>query len=134
VAQFFGVPPMNFVAGEFSSDDNRHWLTGPGFRVAVAGAEALTGYEKIPRLVELGVRPENMSIGRCASEHHPIMGVVNLVERLGSKNIVSLDVGGKLIKVIVPPEDEYAERSQAWLGFAADPRHLLDPQTGRFFH
>ena len=134
VAQFFGVPPMNFIAGEFSMDDNRHWLAAPGFRVAVDGAEGLAGYGKIPRSVELGVRPENMSVGRRASEHHPIMGVVNLVERLGSKNIVSVDVGGKLIKAIVPPDEDYAERSQAWLGFAVDPRHLLDPQTGRFFH
>jgi ABC-type sugar transport system ATPase subunit len=59
--------------------------------------------------------------------------VVSHIEHLGSRNIVNVELGGRLLKVTVQPDQKYAENDIVWLGFAPQPEHVMDPKTHRFF-
>lgn len=133
VAEFIGSPPMNFVPGELSGENRDHRLVGAGYEFPLPGIEHLTSYPRLPRSVELGVRPENISVSPRKTTDHPIRGVLAYTERLGSRSILNIDLGGRLLKATVPPDENYGENDSIWLGIPVEPEHVMDPQTGRFF-
>jgi multiple sugar transport system ATP-binding protein len=132
VAEFIGSPPMNFIAGEISGERGDHRLLVNGCELALSGIEKLTCYSRLPRSVELGVRPERIWVRPQKTGDHQLSASVSHIERLGSKNILNIKFGGRLLKAIVPPEEHYAENDPIWLNIPVEPEHLIDSQTDKF--
>jgi multiple sugar transport system ATP-binding protein len=96
VAGFVGTPPMNFVAGTLQREGAA--VTFSSEAMSLQLTEDLAGKlsDHVDREVVLGVRPEGMSLspeGRFAAEANVIHGDLQVVEPLGEKMDLHLQVG-----------------------------------------
>ena len=133
VARFIGTPPMNLMEAELESQDDEPVLVASGFRVAVPTIKSLSSYEKLPRRIAIGVRPEEIRVGAQESEQTPLAGEVFWIERLGSKSVLDARLGDATVKAVVSPDHAVSSEGPAWFGFDPDARHLMDLQSEKFF-
>ena len=97
VAGFIGSPAMNFFEVAVLANDGIAELVGEGFRVQLNGGLGKAVTAQQGKKVLLGIRPEHlgeMSQGEMA-ERGEIPATVEVVEMMGSEQIVYLAVGGK---------------------------------------
>jgi multiple sugar transport system ATP-binding protein len=135
LAEFIGLPPMNIIDGEMEGGaDRAPAVVAGGFRVDVAGIGELASFQRLPKQIALGVRPEEIRVAATAGPDTPHPAEVAWVEHLGARRILDLRFGGQIIKVTVPREQTIEVDSRAWIGFTAKPYRLLDRATGEFFH
>lgn len=131
VAEFVGSPPMNFLPAELVEGGGSLEARGDGFSLPIRGNGEFRG-RRWPRSIEIGVRPEAIHASTEASATTPIAGKVQWVERLGSRHILDVRIGGRLIKVVVRPDHPVRSEGTAWFGFEVRPEYILDPHTDRF--
>jgi len=133
VAEFIGSPPMNLVRAELSEKDSILYAVGNGFTVPISSRHtALLSASPPQNGVAVGIRPENVEVGGSESPRSPIAAKVMWVESLGSKSILSLEVGNALVKAVVKPTDPIQKEHRAWIGFPSQALHILDQSTDRF--
>src|SRR5690242_15880713 len=82
VAAFIGSPAMNLVEAPIGDGEARF----AGFRIPLPHSSPLRG-----RLV-LGVRPHDLKLGTDTAPTHPISGIVQVVERLGTETHVVVGI------------------------------------------
>ena len=97
VAAFIGSPAMNFFkAAVAGRDGNSFTLELPGGRFANIAARG--GKTPVETPVEVGVRPEHLSLGLPGSEGSAFDATVSIIEQLGNSTVVYLDTpAGRLI-------------------------------------
>ncbi len=96
VAAFIGSPAMNFFAAEITGRDDR------GFALALPGGRTTTivsrGGEPNGGDVEVGVRPEHLTLGATGDPQASFEGTVNIVEQLGNSTLLYVGTAaGQLI-------------------------------------
>ena len=133
VARFIGTPPMNVIDAEIDSAAGPPELVMNGFRIPIPGIRALAAYPKLPRRVAVGIRPESLQVSPVETMQTPFPGEIFWVERLGSKSILDVRLGGTAVKATVPPDHPVHHEGPAWFGFTPQPHHLLDPESSEFF-
>jgi multiple sugar transport system ATP-binding protein len=131
VAGFIGSPQMNL------------------FTLACEGDRALLGNNQIPLPkgfvpppeIDLGVRPEHVSIDRTADHAAAsaqkmvtIQGQIYLVENLGMSNLLSVKIAGAndaehTIRALLPVEQTWQSKEIS-LSLAIDKLHWFHSQTG----
>jgi multiple sugar transport system ATP-binding protein len=142
VAGFIGSPSMDFFNATLRPEGDgaaliigERTLTLPG---AVAGP-ALAGAGAGGRGLIVGVRPEDL---RLASESDPntLVGTVDVVEHLGSEQLIYIQTAGALLSETAETEGVTARvapgvviRHGERVALAVDPAkvHLFDPDTTR---
>jgi ABC-type sugar transport system ATPase subunit len=89
VADFFGSPSMNLIAGEIGDEGaTRHFRT-PEFSIALPEP-----FKAVPGgPVTLGIRPEHISARRASSASADLELPVRLVEPLGKDTLLYFDIG-----------------------------------------
>ncbi|HET6381659.1 MAG TPA: ABC transporter ATP-binding protein [candidate division Zixibacteria bacterium] len=108
VGGFIGNPPMNFLPVTVSQRDGAAVATvADAGEVRVDARDGLAGRSG-PLL--LGIRAENIEIAPLRGGE-ALHGRVLVVEPLGSHNLVTLRVGGELLKAITRP-DEHLDPDQ----------------------
>jgi multiple sugar transport system ATP-binding protein len=77
----------------------------------------------------LGIRAENVEVTTDRSGNQ-LRGTVMVVEPLGSHNLVTLRVGGELLKATMPADQRPAPDQE--VGVTIDPAHIrwLDEEAG----
>ena len=133
VANFVGTPPMNILDAELSGELGDLRLRGPGFELSLDGAEQLQAAARLPRALAIGVRPEALRAAPERSADTPISGEVTWIERLGSRHVLDVRLGGTAVKAVVRPDHPVRDVGPAWFGFTPRPEHLLDRESGNFF-
>ena len=86
--------------------------------------ENTTGSELI-----LGVRPEDIFLGKRRTAKEFIKAEVYVTEPMGSEVIVDLKVGDEIVKVKASPDIEISIGDKAWIGFNEDKIHIFDKAT-----
>jgi multiple sugar transport system ATP-binding protein len=126
VGGFVGTPPMNFLDAEVHVNGGPPTVRLNGGSFVLAGsADGLAG-----RQLTLGIRAEAIVV-----EMEPRDGLVRaevvVVEPLGSHNLLTVRMGGDLLKVSTPPDVFPAADSDVWL--ALDPARIrwMDRETGQ---
>ena len=126
VAGLVGSPPMNLIAGRLTAEG----FAGAGLEIALGAAAARPG------AVVLGIRPEDVHPaeapeGRRVSE--PIAAVVEVVELLGSRAIVTLALDGIELKAVIDERhlEGFREGASPSVVFDRDRLHLFDRESGR---
>ncbi len=133
VAEFIGSPPMNLMNAELSEKDSTLYAIGKGFAVPISsGHTALLNASPPRKGIAVGIRPENIEVGGVESTRNPIAANVMWVESLGSKSILSLQVGDALVRAVVKPTDPIQKERRAWIGFPLQAQHILDRGTDCF--
>ena len=119
VAAFIGSPGMNFFGVEVAAIQGRTATVNlPGGRRAVVGvgAGAADG-----RAVELGVRPEHLTLVDPGDPAAALVGSIALVEHLGNSTLLYVDIpAGQLI---VEGEGNLAAKTGASIGLRLDESH-----------
>jgi len=134
VAEFIGTPPMNILEGELTENAGEPALAGESFCVAMPQIKALAAFPHLPKMVAFGVRPETVRVALQETATTPLRGEVLWLERLGAKTILDIRLGRAMVKAVVPPDHAVRAEGVAWLGFAPRAHHLMDRDSGVFFH
>ncbi|MEM9635613.1 MAG: ABC transporter ATP-binding protein, partial [Pseudomonadota bacterium] len=106
VAQFIGLPSMNFFKGRVIQKDGKSLFSSPELTLSLddyeAAAALVEGHE-----VELGIRPEHVLLLNDPSGiDRGLLGVVDLVEMLGSEQIVWVVTESSRFCMRVPPDEK----------------------------
>ena len=134
VATFVGDPPMNTLTGELQSVDGGLVVNAPEFTIDVPSAIAATLY-KAPlkgNKVQVGIRPEALTLSRLRDASHPIAGRVYAVQPLGDVEIVDVRVGQDriLVRTELGTVDNHDMDSAIYLGYKPEKLHFFDEGTG----
>jgi ABC-type sugar transport system ATPase subunit len=129
VAEFIGSPPMNLIPAQLRAESGRWQLVGAGF---VVDAPRNIGPRIRGNEVRIGVRPEAMRLEFQPTTQTPFPVQVRWVEYHGSRLIIHADLGGTIVKAIVPALTPIALGSLAWVGFTARAGSILDVATDSF--
>jgi multiple sugar transport system ATP-binding protein len=130
VGGFIGNPPMNFMEGQVQRENGRTVVTIGDFGLVPDDAmqPILRPYDGKPIVV--GIRAENME-----TLNHPaddaLQVRVLVVEPLGAQNLLTVEIGGDIVKVATHPTFEVAPDRDVWLRFPADKIRWVDRDTGR---
>ncbi|MEV4071984.1 ABC transporter ATP-binding protein [Nonomuraea fuscirosea] len=129
VASFMGSPPMNFVTGELADVD--------GVRVFRGGelTQELGPYDNAPDdpAVVLGLRPEDVTLSPTPVEGYQ-PGKVFVSEPLGPDVLVTVRIGGELLKARVPVPFRLGHDSTVYAGFNRERLHLFKASDGTALH
>jgi multiple sugar transport system ATP-binding protein len=128
VGSFIGSPPMNFLTAYVTDDANALLVADvklPLSPPAAAGLQASGQSE-----AWLGIRSENIEpLNRSADGCLPARVLV--VEPLGSHNLLTVQVGGAIVKVNAHPDSGFQAEQEIWLRLSADKIRLMDKATGQ---
>jgi ABC-type sugar transport system ATPase subunit len=130
VADFFGSPSMNLVAGEIVHGGR---FRSKCFDVALPDRFAAAG----PGPVTLGIRPEHVGVGMNGTTTKTASLPVKLVEPLGKDTLLYFDAGSERSFVAVSEGLDMAEvQIGAPLTLSFDPQklHLFDTGGRRIQH
>jgi multiple sugar transport system ATP-binding protein len=130
VAGFIGSPPMNFIECTLTEKDELCFLDAGIFSFPItndiskiAKAKA-AGSELI-----LGIRPEDLFLGKKKTPEMVFKAKVYVIEPLGSEIIIDLKVQDKLVKVKTKPDFKINIDEEVWIGFNKERMHLFDKKT-----
>lgn len=126
VAGFLGSPPMNLLPGALTRVDGRLRFESSALSMDLSSfAWPTLCPEEAP--VTWGVRPEHVHI----RDHGAFEATVQLVESMGSHDVVWLQRGGLVLAAVVHQTSGYA--AGRMVRFDVEPPQLLlfDPATGR---
>lgn len=134
VATFVGDPPMNILNGELGTSDGVLVATAPEFVIAVpdAQAAALRSVGLQDKRVQVGVRPEALTLSMVRDAAHTIAGRVYAVQPLGDVEIVDVLVGQDriLVRTELGTIANSDVDSPVFLGYKPEKLHFFDPGTG----
>jgi len=131
VANFVGTPSMNMLQGAVSGDNGGGYrLQLPGFELPLparfhAGLARMAG-----KGVIWGIRPEAIRLVAEAGEN-TVSGEVELVEALGSRDLIFVRAAEQLFGVIVDAQESVAVGAPCHLHFASGQMHLFDADRER---
>lgn len=112
VASFIGSPPMNFIKGRVLENiPGKLEFHTPRFSLNIPeiASNMLIKNKMVNRIVTLGIRPENMELGK-ADEIAGIPGFHKYNELMGADRYLHLDIGQEqLLTIRASPEIQYDE-------------------------
>jgi multiple sugar transport system ATP-binding protein len=125
VAQFVGIPIMNFVPCALSKKDGKMYLNADRFAIEVPDhlRESL-GEELVGSGLLLGIRPEHVLVYNEPQEGS-IPARIWLFQQMGDVGYVSMEVGPDIITARVDPAFN-AEKTDVYLRFKENRIHIFD--------
>lgn len=129
VAGFIGNPPMNFMSGTMRRENGQVVLCIGDFKVAPSAEmqPVLESYDDEEMLI--GIRAENMETLKTPADD-AVKVRVQVVEPLGSQNLLTVRVGRDLVKVATHPMFEVQPGDDVWLRFPADKIRWIEIDSG----
>jgi len=120
VAGFIGTPPMNLIPAQVQ--DGVLTVAGVPLRLPLPAG--------LPADVVLGVRPQDVTIGRHGEEG-TIPGKVWMVELIGSERLIEVEIAPK-VRVTAEVRASHRATLDEALSVRPDPAHLhvFDPVSG----
>ena len=121
VAGFVGNFPMNFIEGEALAQNGKLFFRSGDFEIET-GERAVKSGDKLT----LAVRPEHVEIKPGAG----LTGVIEDIEELGSEQILTVSIAGKLILVRQTRKINASPQARVGLKIPREALHLFN-QEGR---
>jgi len=126
VAGFIGSPPMNFISCFY--DRQRSMLTAPSFECSVPPQYVATLDRRAKRNVILGIRPEDLVID-LDPDPGQLLAETYITEPVGRETLLTLELGGTMVKAVGPPQIKLGIGDQVGVIFAHDAVRLFDEET-----
>jgi ABC-type sugar transport system ATPase subunit len=131
VAGFIGSPRMNFLEGEFVTENGQLYLSNGHARLPLSGQPAALASRLAGGSVVLGFRPEH---ARPVPAGELVLKV-ELVETLGSQKFIHGSTEGwPQLTVSVDPASRPASDEVIQLALAPEKLHFFDRATGARLH
>ena len=122
VAGFVGNFPMNFIEGEALAKNGKLFFRSGDFEIET-GERAVKSGDKLT----LAVRPEHVEIESGAG----LTGIIEDVEELGSEQIITVSVAGKLILVRQTRKIDAGPQAKVNLKIPREALHLFNAEGRR---
>jgi len=129
VAGFIGSPPMNFIDCTAVEKDDSLILDAGEFQLDVTRFKDIIKKETTSNELILGVRPDNVIVGKEKAEGLVTKATVYVVEPLGSETIIDLAIGDNIIKARTLETVDLKMGDEIWVGFNMDKIHIFDKKT-----
>jgi multiple sugar transport system ATP-binding protein len=123
VAGFVGNFPMNFIEGEALAKNGKLVFHSGDFEILLSDRPGVKSGDKIT----LAIRPEHIEI----SDSVDLKGPLEDIEELGSEQIVSISLSGKLILVRQTRKFSAKTGAQVALKIPQDSLHLFNQEGKR---
>ena len=131
VGGFLGNPPMNFLEAEVEDLDKEIFLVIGKYRIrAPERYWSIIRRLKTKRVI-IGFRPEDTSIKPESLDTICLPGRVYGIEPLGRENIVVIEIGGELVKIISGRRISLTLDQMVWICPVMEKIILFDPATGK---
>ncbi len=132
VATFVGNPSMNIIQGNLSRNGDGHLiLDAQGFKQPIPDRYIDTFNKNSIDSVLWGIRPEHIRLTESATGY-AIPARINVVEPLGSRDLLNLQIGSFTIQALVEAakEDTHVVGNTCCLNFPEEHVILFNPQYG----
>jgi multiple sugar transport system ATP-binding protein len=131
VAGFIGTPPTNFFDCNLIREHPYYVLDAEEFKYPVPNRLAKTVSKWPTDSFVLGVRPQDVIVHKDAKRKKDLVKArLDVIEPLGDKQILDLEVGNHLVKALVSPEFEAEIGDGLWIEFSVDNVYIFDKKTG----
>ncbi|MDI6835504.1 ABC transporter ATP-binding protein [Ciceribacter thiooxidans] len=121
VATFIGSPSMNLIQGTYKADGNL-FVTETGDEIALGfSPKANDG-----QAVQLGVRPEHLSLGDAG-----LKSTIVVTEPTGHETMVFLRYGGSELVSVLTERYDFGPGQSIVVSPRTDKLHLFDAQSGK---
>lgn len=130
VGGFIGNPPMNFIPAQIQkAGDQVHAKLGD-FHITPSAEmiEPLKAYDGKTAL--MGIRAENME-ALSQSAENALQVKVDVVEPLGSQNLLTIRIENQTIKVSTHPDFPAVMGGDVWLRFPTGKIRWMDSDSGK---
>lgn len=128
VGSFIGNPPMNFIDAKVRRDHGSLSVDVGGHALAPPSPIASLLAARTDDELTLGIRAENMETLLSPQDGaFPVR--VEVVEPLGSQNLLTVHLAGHRLKVATHPTFEARPDQDLWIRFPADQIRWIDPAT-----
>ena len=130
VADFIGTPSINLFPVEHTTDgEGSDTLVNAGFEYDLSGSLSSTIGDKASSSFTLGVRPENVRVLEDGEDDpNAIEATVDVVEVMGSTNILYLDIAGQELRVRVESGIEPSPDDRIGVTFPEESIYLFDDE------
>jgi len=129
VADFVGSPSMNLFDVDLERfNDGSGELSHDGWSYPVSES-FLSRVETYASSYTFGIRPENIRLADSEPDDRIIEGTVDVIETMGSDNILYLDVHGEECRVRVAPTEKPSEGETVRMTFDESSILLFDRET-----
>jgi multiple sugar transport system ATP-binding protein len=129
VATFVGTPSMNLFDGVIQRDADKLCVDMAGFTQPLPERFRATLNDKTTTQVKWGIRPEGIRLVSVGTPNG-VAGQVEIIEPLGSRQLLFIRSGEKLFSVIVDALHPVRLGETCWLQFDDTRVHLFDAQSG----
>ncbi len=126
VAGFIGSPPMNFI--QCSQNRDRGILEAPSFECPIPRRYKEVLKRRKSDHVILGVRPEDLNIN-TNPEPGQTLAEVYVTEPMGKETLLTLQLGGTMVKAVAPPQIDLEIGDMVGVVFAEEAVRLFDQET-----
>jgi multiple sugar transport system ATP-binding protein len=128
VADFIGTPPTNFMDVKVQVQDGDYHLVNPHFAFKLSPENAAKLKEHDKKDIILGVRPESILL---VSPEDAVLSAECLVpEPQGSHQIVAIELGDRIVKIVAPAHPVVASGDTVHLAFDQGALAFFDKDTG----
>jgi multiple sugar transport system ATP-binding protein len=130
VAGFIGTPPMNFLEGLVRRENGeiKAYIGDFAVKPLPEMTETIRSYDG--QRIVIGIRAENMEpLNQPADDALKV--TVLVVEPLGSQNLLTIQIGGDIIKVSTHPDFRAQPDQDIWIRFPADKIRWIDRDSGK---
>lgn len=134
IATFVGDPPMNILPGTLQHQDGRLVVRSSEYSIEVPARMKSALEARIPSAadVQLGIRPDALTLSSMAGPEHPISGVVYAVQLLGDVELVDVRVGSSrvLVRAALGTVNSRDINRTVYLGHEPDRLYFFDADSG----
>ena len=127
VARFLGSPSINLIGGELKSENGIVTLDAHGHTWPLSPKLAGLAAQTSTAAVVLGVRPEDIVV--LTGEGTGVPATIEIVEPMGSLNVVYASAGETRVLATTPPDFFPPPGSRVWLQPQPGKMHLFDAET-----
>jgi ABC-type sugar transport system ATPase subunit len=129
VADFVGIPSMNFIEGDLLFNGTKIFFDSGEFRYELTWAYDIISKHKTDGKVIMGIRPRDVKIVKTGDVGFEME--VYGMEQLGLENILYLKSGNIIIKKTVSSESTFQMGEKLRITFDEDKIYLFDKTTGK---
>jgi len=130
VGGFIGTPPMNFLEGIVCKVNDKIGVKVDGFFLESPKIFAKELEKREGEEIMVGIRPENVE-----AKNKPFEGALeakNLItETLGANKLLTVQIGEKTAKFVVPPDFQVGPDNKVWLNIQKEKLRFMDKSTGK---
>jgi multiple sugar transport system ATP-binding protein len=130
VGGFIGTPPMNFIEGQVQRQDGKVIVKVDDLAIKPLPEleNALKSYDGDTIMV--GIRAENME-PLSEPTDNALQVTVDVLEPLGSQNLLTITIGNTTIKVATHPDFPAQSGKDIWIRFPSEKVRWMDLNTGK---